>query len=175
MPSLILPCTFDELPRDIKSFLLKGTYRRKSDHAKNRFPLDFNGNPFDKILFPLELLIKPEYRDFIKETRCKSLEHLQKWHHTAWQDNERQLDSVPNGYRENGMLRFRGNERQYNKQAEEIRQEIDIFFSGKRERTQEIRDFLSKKENLQKEWFDNFLRNYHRIYAAKYHTDIITL
>jgi hypothetical protein len=143
------------------------------------FPLDYSAflfdHPFDNILFPLELLAKPEYREFIKETHSISLRNLEVWKHAMWQNNERQLDSVPNGYRENGMLRFRENECQYNKQAEEIRQEIDEVFSGKRERTTEVREFLSKKEDAQKQWFDKFLKHYNRKFGDNYHTDIITL
>jgi hypothetical protein len=135
----------------------------------------FNPHPFDKILFPVELLAKPEYREFIKETHSISLRNLDGWKYAMWQDNERQLDSVPNGYRENGMLRFRENERQYNKKAEEIRLEIDEVFSGKRERTTEVREFLSKKEEAQKQWFDKFLKKYQLRFNINYHTDIITL
>lgn len=204
MPSLILPCTFDELPRDIRRFLQKGVYRKLNKHGNppdevRGYPItifalatNLGGayvstwdkvkgmtilypSPFDNLLFPLELLAKPEYKGFIKEDHSKSLEHLQKWQHDMWQDNERQLASVPNGYRENGMLRFRENERQYNKQAEEIRHEIDKVFSGKGERTQEVREFLSKKEEFQKQWFDKFLEMYERKFGYKYHTDIITV
>lgn len=185
MPSLILPCTFDDLPRDIQRYLQGKRYTRLDKYGNPKpkiLPKDYFGSimdkfshPFDKILFPLELLAKPEYKGFIKETHSKSLEHLQKWQHTAWQDNERQLDSVPNGYRENGMISFRENQENYNKKAEEIRREIDEVFSGKRERTQEVRAILSKKEALQKEWFDTFLEIYQRKFGGKYHTHIIIL
>jgi len=185
MPSLILPCTFDELPRDIKRYLQGKHYARLDKYgnpkpkilAKDYFRsiMDKFDHPFDKILFPLELLAKPEYREFIKETHSISLRNLEGWKYTMWQDNERQLDSVPNGYRENGMLRFRENQRQYNKKAEEIRLEIDEVFSGKRERTTEVREFLSKKEEAQKQWFDKFIKKYQLRFDINYHTDIIIL
>jgi len=132
------PCTIHELPKKISLSLR-------------------HGHPFEETLFPKNLLVSHENRHIIKEDLNKTCAYLEKWKYDMWQENERMLAGVPCDFRQNGLIRFREKEAQYNKQHEEYIVLAKSVFNGDLPWTDEVKEYVAKKEVEQKAWWEHLL------------------
>lgn len=157
------PCTIHELPKELSVFLLYdsskvalvGTFyiKEKEFYVSKRLC----EHPFEEILFPKNLLVSPEHKHLIKEDLNKTCAYWNKWKYEMWQENERMLASVPSDFRQNALISFREKEAQYNKQYEEYITLAKSVFTEDLPWTDEVKEYLAKKEVEQKAWWEAFL------------------
>jgi hypothetical protein len=155
------PCTIHELPKELSYVLLNNTtvsavhlYSGENFYIRKRLMMD---HPFEETLFPKNLLVSPENRHIIKEDLNKTCAYWNNWKNEMWQENERMLAGVPSDFRQNGLIRFREKEAQYNKQHEEYINFAQSVFNGDLPWTDEVKEYVAKKEVEQKAWWEHFL------------------
>jgi hypothetical protein len=161
--SITLPCRFQDLPTDIKEFITKGKYLGIA-----YMPCE---NPFDTLLFPKSMLVKPEFRHLMKDTSAQSYVNLAKWQNEKWQENERMLASVPSDFRQNGIARYREQQEADKKMSDAIRNEIRRVEGG--EINGEVKEYLEKKKELQENWLKSYVKAIKISYNRDYHIKIL--
>lgn len=170
------PCTIHELPKELNAFLLYDSskvlrvgyfyIKEKVFYLIKRLC----EHPFEETLFPKNLLVSPEHKHLIKEDLNKTCAYLNKWKYEMWQENERMLAGVPSDFRQNALISFREKEAQYNKQYEEyINLAKSVFTTEDLPWTDEVKEYVAKKEVEQKAWWQAFLScNYKKCKNCKH-------